>query len=181
MVAALPSKKRNARSSSGRTGRGTTCWFEVLAGSRIALPSGFRRRPGLLSILYRASAARLASDVRVPLPARLAPSRARFRARSDATPLGPRREGGSLARAPVRSAGSPRGFALVRTPLAPELALSQIAQIRHNPPRPRPDLDRQVTRAHREEVGLEEVASDRSAPLVVARPISGPLGPYRAR
>src|SRR6266705_890448 len=70
-------------------------WYHLLvrglAGSLIALRTGIRRPRDLLSMRYRASAARLASDVHVRLPARLTPSRARFGPVSDATPLGPRR------------------------------------------------------------------------------------------
>ena len=65
-------RNRTTRSSSGRTGRGTTCWFSGGSGrsSRLGLPDA-------LSTRYRASPVRLASDVHVGRPTRLAPSRAR--------------------------------------------------------------------------------------------------------
>ena len=66
-------EKEKARSSSGRTGRGTTCWFGARCGPLIAVRVG----PGALSTRYRASPARLASDLHAVVPARLAPSRAR--------------------------------------------------------------------------------------------------------
>src|SRR5262245_52956984 len=93
-----PKIERPARPADER-GRGTTCWFEV--------PPDRSSRSGrlpparvLLVARYRAPAARLASDVHALVPARLAPSRARSVALVGATPLGPRREGGSVHRPP---------------------------------------------------------------------------------
>ena len=64
---------RTARSSSGRTGRGTTCWFGVGSGrsSRLGLaPTPSRRAIGRLPHGSRATFTSV-------VPARLAPSRAR--------------------------------------------------------------------------------------------------------
>ena len=58
--------KQKPRSSSGRTGRGTTCWFGARCGPLIAVRSG----PGALATRYRAS----------PVTARERPSRRRARA-----------------------------------------------------------------------------------------------------
>ena len=110
-------RNTNARSSSGRTGRGTTCWFGARGGSLIAI-AGFRT-PSWRAIGRHPS--RLASDLHAGGPARLAPSRARSEARPGATPLGHRREAGSVARGRgLQAAISARDVSVGRPTTAPD-------------------------------------------------------------
>ena len=98
----------------GRTGRGTTCWFEVRGIPRSSRAPG----PGLLVAGYRAPTARLASDLRIrrARAARTVPRS--LRGRSGPTLPGPHREGGSVA-----SRHMPSSVASLRTAAGAALML----------------------------------------------------------
>src|SRR3954469_14394375 len=103
MVAWRLLENRTARSSSGRTGRGTTCWFGVRFGS--VIPSRLVRRPldALSGVSRHGWGANLASTF-----PRGSHRPALASGRPDATLPGLRREGGSVARVHSPS-GTPAG------------------------------------------------------------------------
>ena len=153
---------RNARSSSGRTGRGTTCWFGVRGPAALIARTA---APSALSARYRAPAgtARERRSRRCTRAARTVPRS--LRGRPDATPLGRRREGGSVARASASGPPDPTASAVPGRPIDRGRAVGAraLASTTSAPPGPRttrPTGHRTAEPSSRVEVGRSRRSVD---------------------